>query len=264
MRNSHYIILFLFLFSCSNYQKLLKSDDLNLKLEKAKEYYMKDDFGRAMPLLEELSTLFRGKDKAEEVYYYYALCHYKLDDNLMAAYLFNRYIRTFPKGKHSEECNYMKALCYYLEAPIYSLESKNTERAINELQIFIDKYPSSSRVEKCNVLIDELRSKLAKKAFEISKQYYITEHYRASVISFNNVLNDFPGTIYREEIQFLILDGLYLLAINSVENKKEDRLEETLDAYEMFIDNYPESTYLKKAKNIYTRILEKLKELKKS
>ena len=58
-------ILFLLLFSsCSKYQKILKSTDLNLKFDKAVAYYEKEDYNRALPLFEELSTVFRGSAKA--------------------------------------------------------------------------------------------------------------------------------------------------------------------------------------------------------
>ena len=66
------IMTLLFFASCSKYQKILKSTDLNLKFEKAVMYYEKEDFNRALPLFEELSTAFRGSAKAEEVNYYYA------------------------------------------------------------------------------------------------------------------------------------------------------------------------------------------------
>ena len=38
------ILFLLLLASCSKYQKILKSTDLNLKFEKAVAYYEKDDF----------------------------------------------------------------------------------------------------------------------------------------------------------------------------------------------------------------------------
>ena len=50
----------------------------------------------------------------------------------------------------------MVALCYYSEAPEHSLDSQNTHKAIYELQSFIDLYPISDSVQKCNILIDEL------------------------------------------------------------------------------------------------------------
>ena len=81
MKNTFYSLLILLLFvSCSKYQKILKSTDLDFKFDKAVTYYEKDDYNRALPLFEELSTAFRGSAKAEQVNYYYAYCHYYFND----------------------------------------------------------------------------------------------------------------------------------------------------------------------------------------
>ena len=138
----------------------------------------------------------------------------------------------------------MSAYCYYNEAPVYSLDATNTYRAIKELQSFINRYPKSERVKKCNILIDELRSKLSLKAFENAKQYYTTANYKSAIIALENLLIDFPSLKNREEVHFLIVKSRYLLAINSINEKIETRLRETLEAYSHFKDNYPNSIYL--------------------
>ena len=258
------LLLTLVLNSCGEYQKVLKSDNINYKYSKAVEYYEKEDFNRAIPLFDELSTLMRGTAKAEETNYYYAYCQYSLGENIMAAYLFRSYTQTYPKGLHTEECVYMNAYCYYLETPAYSLDASNNYKAIKSLQAFVDRYPNSERVDKCNNLIDELRAKLAEKAFENAKQYYITENYKSAIIALDNVLIDFPENIYREEAQFLILKSSYLLAINSISTKKEIRFKGTLEAYHFFNDNYPESDYRKEAQQTYKKALKSLELLKKS
>mgnify|MGYP002526954090 FL=1 len=258
------ILFFLLLASCSKYQKILKSTDLNLKFEKAVAYYEKDDFNRALPLLEELSTALRGSAKAEEVNYYYAYCHYSLGEHLMASYLFDTYAQTFPSGKHTEECQYMTAYCYYLESPIYKLDSKNTYKAINQLQLFTNLYPKSKRVKECNNLIDELREKLAKKAFYNAKQYYITEYHKSAIIALKNVLVDFPGSKDEEEIYFLIIESSFLLAKNSISTKKQERLEYTIDSYHEFLEKYPESQFLKQVKNIKQKTLKLIETIKQT
>ena len=86
------IILISSFLSCSNYQKILKSDDINFKYNEAVKYYKDADFNRAMPIFTELLPLFRGTAKAEELAYYYAYTHYSIGDYLMASYLFNKYI----------------------------------------------------------------------------------------------------------------------------------------------------------------------------
>ena len=256
------ILLASVLYSCGEYQKVLMSDDYNFKYVKAVAYYESEDFNRAMPLFNELSTVLRGTAKMEEVSYYFAYCHYSAGDNLMAAYLFKNFTRNYPVSKHTEECAYMSAYCYYLETPNFSLDATNNYKAIKELQAFVNKFPTSEKVEKCNELLDELRAILSKKSFENAKQYFVTENYKSAIISLENVLIDFPSYKNREEVHYLIVKSSYLLAINSISTKVVDRLKATLDAYEQFKDNYATSEYLKDLENTYKKTNQTLTELK--
>ncbi len=255
------LLLSFILTSCGEYQKVLKSDNYNYKYEKAVSYYEDGDYNRAMPLFNELSTVMKGTANMQEISFYYAYCNYSTGDNFMAAYLFRDFTIHYPNSKHTEECAYMQAYCYYNEAPIYSLDATNTHRAIKELQSFIDRYPSSNRIEKCNELIDELRTKLSLKAFENAKQYYTTSNYKSAIIALNNVLIDFPSFSNREEVHFLIVKSTYLLAVNSITKKVEERLKETLEAFAHFKDNYPDSNYLKELEKTYNKTQITLNEL---
>jgi outer membrane protein assembly factor BamD len=250
--------------SCGEYQKVLKSDDYNYKFEKAVSYYEAEQYNRAMPLFNELSTALRGTSKMQEVAYYYAYCNYVTGDNLTAAYLFRNFTINYPSSKHKEECAFMVAQCYYNETPVYSLDATNNYKTIKELQSFVDRYPNSNRLEKCNTLMDELRFVLSKKAFENAKQYYITENYKSAIIALDNVLIDFPSYENREEVHFLIVKSSYLLAINSISNKIEERLKSTLDAYSQFEDNYPKSEFLEDLKDTYNKTIQSLTELKEN
>ena len=71
------IVILLFCFaSCSKYSRLLKSTDFNKKYDMAVIYYNKKNYNKAFPLFEELLSLYKGTDKAEKIYYYYAYCNY--------------------------------------------------------------------------------------------------------------------------------------------------------------------------------------------
>jgi len=102
--------------------------------------------------------------------------------------------------------------------------------------------------------MDKLRSKLEVKSYLNSKQYYKIFKFKAAIISINNTLLDFPETEYREELTFLILKSNYLLAENSIKEKKMQRINDTIDAYYIFADAYKESKYLKEAQTIFTKV----------
>ena len=225
----------------------------------AVKYYEKEDYVKALTLLEELITLYRGTSKEENALYYYANTNYYMGDFEMARYHFRNFVKSFPNNKYAEECAFMTAECYYLNSPSYSLDQSDTKIAIKEFQAFINEYPKSTRVAQGNEIIDKLREKLEKKYYEISKQYYHTGDYKSAVYSFNNTLKDFPDTKFREELNFLIIKSYYLLALNSIESKKAERLKLTIDAYIKFVDNFPNSVFLKSAESLYESAI-KMKE----
>ena len=258
MKNFLYIVLLAVLFSCNGYQKIVKSNDIELKYIMAKKYYEENEYFKALPLLDELHTLFKGTKKAEEVDYLLAYTHYGLGANMLASYKFKLFTLTYPFSKHNEELAYMAAYCYYLESPKYSLDKTNTLKAIQELQTFIDKYPESEKVEKCNSLIDDLTMKVHKKVYGIAKLYYDIEDYNAAITALNNVITDYPTIDNQSEIQFLILDANYKLAINSVTSKKIERLNNTIASYRYFAKNFPEDNRLKEANNIYEKSIKQL------
>ncbi len=245
-------LLFLtFLFSgCSDYQKLLKSSDYDLLYEKAMEYYQKEEYTRAASLFENLVAMSRGTDRAEEVIYHYAYCYYHQADYLMAEYYFNNYISAFPNSSRTEECAFMVAYCHYKQSPKPSLDQASTYKAINELQLFMNRYPTSTRVAECNLLVDELRDKLVQKSYDGARLYFSLKDYQASITALNNSLKEFPETRYREEILFLVLKSSYELARNSVFSKVRERYEATIEAYQVLLDQYPQTKHLREAERI--------------
>ena len=243
------IFSLLILTSCSNYSRVIKGKDMDAKLELATKLYDKGDYYKALPLLEELITVFRGTKKAEKTYYLYAYTNYKLGDYQSAAYDFENFAKTYPNSEFAEECAYMHAYCFYQDSPEYSLDQTNTYKAINELQLFADRYPKSERVKVCNTLIDELRSKLELKTYQSAEMYFHMELYRASIVTYKLLLDDFPSTNFREEVLFKIVKASYNLAENSIEEKKVARYEETIKAYTDFTSAYPDSRQKEKAED---------------
>lgn len=252
------IALFLtltFLFSsCSRYQKLLKSTDMEAKYTAAVKYYDKKDYYHALQLFEELTSVFKGTSRAEQTYYYYSYCTYYVDDYAMAAYHFNNFTQSYPNSKFAEEMQYMYAFCFYQDSPIYSLDQTSTLEAIEKFQLFINKFPKSSRVEEANKKIDELRLKLEMKEYNNAKLYYLTENYKAAYFAFDNLLKDYPSTIFKEEVLFLGLKSAYLYASNSIETKKKERFQTCNDRYYNLLDNFPQSRYLRDAEKIFEKV----------
>jgi outer membrane protein assembly factor BamD len=238
--------------SCGEYQKIVKSTDYEYKLKKAKEFYDKKDFTKSSQLYAELINIYRGTNRADQVYYYLAKSNFGQRDYLMAGHYFRQLIKEFPRSSFGEESQYMIGYCYFLDSPTARLDQKTTQDAIDALQLFINIFPSSSRVADANKLIDEMREKLVYKSYMNGRLYYDLGDYRASVISLTNSLKEYPDSKYREELMFYLLKSKYLLGENSIEEKKRERMNAELDEYYTFVDEFPNSKFRKEADRFFT------------
>ncbi len=252
-----YLILFFAIAfaSCDGYNRLLKSSNYELKLERANAYYKKGNYVKASALFEELIPVYKGTDKAEEIYYYFSYCNYYQGDYSLSQFHFKNYYRNFPAGKHSEECLFMNAYCYYLNSPAYRLDQTDTKNAMAELQNFIDQFPESTRIDSCNKISDLLRGKLERKEYDITKQYYHISDYKAAIASSINFAKEFPESKLIDELMYVSINSYYLLAVNSLESKKLERLNLSMESYLKLLDLYPKSNYLQKAEVVYQSCL---------
>jgi len=245
--------------SCNGYQKVLKSDNLDYKYEQAVKFFENEEYVKAFPLFDELLLLQRGTDKAEEIYYYYCKTEYEKGNLLSAAYHLKNFSTTYKSNAKAEECAYLAVNCHYLLSPKYSLDQANTYKALDEAEIFLDQYPVSSFSVDCLDLKAKLELKLERKSFENAKLYYTTENYKSATHAFNLALKESGNSVFREEILFLQLKSYYLLAENSVEDKKDNRIKDTIIAFNQFKNAYPKSEHVQESK----RILKQVKLLRK-
>ncbi|MFD0794300.1 outer membrane protein assembly factor BamD [Mucilaginibacter litoreus] len=233
----------------SEYDKLKASNDNLKKYQEAVKYYNKKDYNKALGLFEDLATRYRGRTGSEDLFYYYAYTNYRLKDYTSARYHFKTFADTYPSDPRAEECRFIAAYCFYLDSPIYSLDQENTTKAIESLQLFINLYPKSDRVTEASKLIQNLRDKLEQKAYANAKLYLTIGDYQAAVIAFNNTLRDYPDTKYAEELEFLTIRAQYEYAKISRENRQEERFEQTITYAEQFEEKYPESKFVKDARD---------------
>jgi outer membrane protein assembly factor BamD len=250
--------------ACSKFNKIQKSTDMEAKYQAAVKYYEKKNYFQALQLFEELITVFRGTNRAEDTYYYYSQCYYETGDYTVAAYHFNNFNQTFPNSSRAEEALYKNAYCYYLDSPVASLDQKNTLDAIRQFQLFINKYPHSEKVQQSNELIDELRFKLETKEFNNAKLYFKTGNNKSAVLAFQNVLKTYPSTTYKEECLFYILRSSYLYANQSIDTKKPERYKNTIENYYKLIDTFPQTKYLREAERIFVESQARIKKLENS
>lgn len=241
--------------SCGEFSKALKSTDIEYKVATAEKYYAAEDWDRAIPLLEELIVLTRGTARSERMNYLYAKAHFGLKDYILGAYYLANFTRTFPKSEYAEEAAFLSAYCFYMNSPGYELDQQDTRNAIDQMQLFMVRYPRTTLRDSCNTLIDRMREKLERKAYEGAEQYFRMHNYKAATTALSSFLREWPNSKYREKALMLVLRSTHHMALNSVESKRNERVEEAIASYHNFADAFPQSEQLTDATKLYKELL---------
>ncbi len=245
----------------SEFEQVRTSGDPDRIYTKAMEYYDQEDYSKAISLMEIILSSYRGTSKGEDLYFKYAQANYSQGLYISAANLFETFSTSFPTSDKREEADFMAAYSYYLLSPNFRLDQDYTIRAIDAMQLFVNTFPNSDRVEQCNTLIDDMRKKLEVKRLAEAKLYNDLQQYEAAVQVMENLLRDFPESQNAEEIRHMIVQAQYNLASNSVYEKQKERFTKTNEMAQAFIQRYPNSNYRKEVEKYLTVSSNKIKEL---
>ena len=253
----------LLLASCNQYNNVLKTADFDYKYEAAKEYFIKGQYGRSATLLTDLVTLMKGTLRAEESLYMLAMSEFCNGNYDVAHSYFKKYYQSYPKGVYVEYARFYAGCSLYESVPDTRLDQSSTMAAVKEFQDFLDYYPYTALKERTQQMIFSLQDKMVEKEFEAAKLYYDLgtymnncfyggSNYEACITTARNALLDFPyaSPQRREEFSIMILKAKFHLAQQSVEEKRMERYRDTIDEYYGFVNEYPESKYLKDAQQI--------------
>ncbi len=236
--------------SCSEYNQIVRSNDIDLIYRSALDYYNRKKDDKALNLFYLIAPYYRGTVRDDTISFYSAVCSYRIGDYVSSGEMFEDFKITFPRSPFMEEAEYLLGIGYYYASPAPERDQTPTRLAITALNQYVTRYPNSPRRDQCNEYIVELTQKLWDKELLNAKVYYNLEYYQSAIHALKTSLRDYPQTNHREEILYLIMRSHYLLAEHSVPNLKQSRYLDTKDAYLTLILEFPETEYLREAEKI--------------
>ncbi|OSY87769.1 hypothetical protein WH52_10105 [Tenacibaculum holothuriorum] len=263
---AYFVVMIVILTSCSEYQRALNKGTVEQQYKMAVKMYEAQKYSKALRLFEKVIPSYRGKPQMERIQYMVAQSNLNEKNYIQAGYYFNRFTQNYPKSSKREEAAFLSALSYYKASPRFSLDPVDTEKALNQFQSFIDRYPDSDKIGEANKYYAELRYKLEKKAFEIAKTYYRTadydsRNYRAAIQAFDNLLEDYLGTTFKEEALYYRLKAAHDFVLKSTTRRKAQRIKEAIKAYEKLKRNFPESKFMEDSNAMLATLQKEQKQL---
>ena len=240
--------------SCtSEYQAVSKYGDNEMKYEFAKEAFARGKFQQASLLLQEVVTMKKGSDEAQECLYMLAMAQYSNMDYEAASETFKKYTTSYPRGLYAEPAFFYIGQSLYQSSPEPRLDQSPTNGAITAYQQFMDLYPDSHLRPQAQERLYELTDKLIQKEFLSAQLYYNLggyfgninsndeSNYTSSIITAQNTLKNYPYCSLREDFMLLIMKSKFQLAENSSDEKRLERYRDAEDECYGFINEFPES-----------------------
>ena len=247
------------LHSCSEYQKVLKNEDVKAKYDLAQKFYEEGDMKRANRLFEQIAPKYVGKPQGERVMFFFADTYFQRRDYNMAGYQFERFVKSYPKSEKVAEASFYGAKSYYELSPRYSLDQTDTDKALVKLQSFINMYPDSEYFTEANDMAKDLTTKKEKKAYEIGKQYHKLGEFdftflNPAISAFDNFISDFPGSMYREDAMYYRFESAVQFALNSVDWQKPERVKKAQADYTALKKQFPATKYTEQADKLLKKL----------
>jgi len=260
IKNLAYLLaVILLLFSCGEYQKVLNKGTVEDQYKMAVKMYESQKFGKAIRLFEKVTPAYRGKPQMERIQFMVAQSNFNEKNYQTAGYYFDRFAKNYPSSSKLEEASFASALSYKLASPEFSKDPTDTNKALEAFQSFINAFPDSDKLEEANKHYKELRYKLQKKYFEIAKTYYTTadydmRNYKAAIQAFDNLLEDYLGSEFKEEALYYRLKAAHDFTFKSYDRRKPERIKDAMEAYDKLIRNYPDTKYKTEVDKMVTRL----------
>ena len=240
--------------SCaSEFNGIYKYGDLDDRYEYAKECFARNKFQQAVTLLEDVVTMKKGSDEAQECLYMLGMAQYCNLDYEAAAETFKKYGSSYPRGIYAEPAAFYVGQSLYQSSPEPRLDQSPTNGAITAYQQFIDLYPDSKLRPQAQERLYELHDKLIQKELLSAELYYNLggyfgninsneeSNYTSCIVTAQNALKNYPYCSEREQFMMLIVKSKFQLAENSSEEKRLERYRDAEDECYGFINEFPDS-----------------------
>jgi len=240
------ILVGLVVFSCGT-TKVKPKMTPEEQFEYAKKLFEKKDYLKAKEQFTILVLNYPGHSIADKAQFYLAETHFKLKEYVLAAAEYEKLIRSYSQSEYVDDAQYKIGMCYFKLSPNYALDQEYTHKAIAEFQRFLEDYPNSDLVPEVEKQLAKCREKLAKKEYKNGELYYKMAAYKAAIIYFDSVLENYYDTKYAPKALFKKAESLFKLKQYS----------ESQNVFGAMIQKYPQSTLAKRAK-IYLQKIEKL------
>ena len=236
------LLVYALLFACGGTQKV-RTMPARDRLEPMKLLEKKKNL-RASTEFKILVLNNPGSSFVDTAQFYLAESFFNMKEYITAAAEYEKLLRVYPRSNFTDNAQYKMGFAYYKLSPRASLDQEYTTKAIDAFEQFLDEYPESELVDDATQKLLDANTKLAKKEFDTGEHYRRAGYWRAAINSYDDVVKYFKFTRFAE-------DAYYWRAYCLLKLEEYDEARGTI---RYFLAQFPETSYLGRAKSLANQI----------
>lgn len=243
-----FVVLFFVLMLLSSCGKRVNTQNLSPDeyFEYAKQKFDDGDYLKASTEFTVIVLKFSGHPIVDDAQYFLAESHFKNKEYLIAVSEYQKLVNDYPQSTFTVLSRFKIGLSYQrlsLRAP---LDQTYTLDALRHFQSFVEEYSDHELKADAEKMIDQLNTKLAKKKLIAAQTYRRMGVCESAVIYYDIILEKFYSTQQAGEALYWKGECLYKLK----------RYTESLSAFTLFVEKFPEHKYGDRAKGRLSQLVD--------
>jgi outer membrane protein assembly factor BamD len=166
------------------------------------------------------------------------------DSLVFAQNEFREFLTYYPTSARADYAQYKLGMTHVRAMRGPGRDQTETKEAIKELEIFVQRYPSSSLSEEVQMRLREAKDRLGQHEFGIGLTYFRQRWYPGAVARFRELLKTDPAYTNRDAVYFYLAESL----------RRAQNPAEALPYYERLVAEFETSQYLEDARRWISEI----------
>jgi len=157
---------------------------------------------------------------------------------VLAANEYREFLTFYPTNPRADYAQYRLAVAYAEQMLAPDRDQSATRETIKELQLFLDRYPTSSLMPEVKKLMREAKDRLSESSYRVGLHYFRVRWYLGAIDRFREVLESDPEFTRRDAVYYHLAESLV----------RSDKKAEALPYYERLLAEFEQSEYIDDAK----------------
>ena len=151
---------------------------------------------------------------------------------------FQEFLSFYPTSRRADYAQYKLGLAHFKQMRAPQRDQTETRETIRELQLFVNRYPSSELLPEVQAKLREARDRLDRADYQVGLFYYRIRNYPGAIDRFTSVL--------KQDAEFSGRDSVYFYLAESLIKVKREA--EALPYFEKLVAEFNQSEHLVEAR----------------